>query len=266
MQLEKRKIPLICFGGVSGMQPPKVLGAAGLVAHRRQLCARSPSSAFISSWPSRVMRSTRARGLGRGQDVKCSTASLMPCARPAALVAMVLPVAVAPLAHSILGSALTSMKQAVPAAWQGCPRVLPAPASRSRYCCPRAAHCLQRGAFATLMRLGRLGPRRPSALIKVLAALPARVGGSGPIGCPRGDVAPRCAPGGEEEEAAAVLAALPGRAWLGGLVGCRDLGTVATGSASSHWWGVACAHCAGTCSPCGIVRQHGRTGAPKNHS
>lgn len=99
-------------------------------------------------------------------------------------------VAMAPLACSVLGSALASMKEAVPAAWQGCPPVLPALARRSH--CPWAACCLQRGDFPALMRLGRLGLSSPSALIKVLAALPGRVGGLGPVGCPVGATAARC--------------------------------------------------------------------------
>lgn len=119
-------------------------------------------------------------------------------ARPAAsagmapLVAWHHLVAMAPLAHSVLSSALVSMKQAVPTAWQGCPQVLRALAGRS--CWPWAARCLQRGAFPVLMRLGRLGQSSPSALIKVLAVLPGRVGGLGPIGCSAGDTVSRCAP------------------------------------------------------------------------
>lgn len=112
----------------------------------------------------------------------------------APLVAVALLVATAPLAQ-VLCSALASMKQAVPAAWQCCPQQLPAPAGRS--CCPQAACCLRSGAFPTLMRLGRLGPSSPSALIKVLVALPGGVGGSGPISRPAGDATSRCSPSGQ---------------------------------------------------------------------
>lgn len=98
-----------------------------------------------------------------------------PCARPAASAGTAPPVAMVPLACSVLGSACASTKQAVPTAWPGCPRVLPALASRSH--CPQAARCLQKGDFPALMRLGRLGLSSLSALIKVLAVLPGRVGG-----------------------------------------------------------------------------------------
>lgn len=60
-----------------------------------------------------------------------------------------------------------------------------------------------------------------------------------------------------------MLAALPGRAWLGGLVGCRDLGTVAT--AVRHLAGgvLPAPIVQGPAPPVVFVRQHGRMGAPK---
>lgn len=72
-----------------------------------------------------------------------------PCVRPAASVGMASPVALAPLAQP----SLASMKQAAPAVWQGCPRVLPALAGR--FCCPQAARDRRRGDFPLLMRSAR---------------------------------------------------------------------------------------------------------------
>lgn len=67
----KRKKPApVLFWGVSG-----VLKAMGLGVCRRQLHVCSPFSAFICSWPSRVMQG--ARSLHTSQDVKCSAALLV---------------------------------------------------------------------------------------------------------------------------------------------------------------------------------------------
>lgn len=78
---KKKKIPLALFWGERGMRPPpRVLGA-----HRSQPRACSPSSAFICSCPSRVMRGAHARGLGRSWDVGCGAASLVALRAPGCL-------------------------------------------------------------------------------------------------------------------------------------------------------------------------------------
>lgn len=133
VQLEPPPLPPgSALGG--DLKAARGAGAAGLVqgdgseVPKRQSGVYSSSSAFICSWPSRAMRSMRARsGIGRSWVVKSSAASnswpseaeCQPCL-PASE-GMAAPEAGALLARGGLSPAFASasMKQAVPAAWWG---------------------------------------------------------------------------------------------------------------------------------------------------
>lgn len=78
----KNKPTLCCIWGRAGCGPFPCAGRGEPDVHRRQPCTHSPSSAFICSCPSRVMRGTCARSLGRSWDVKCGTALLLALRAP----------------------------------------------------------------------------------------------------------------------------------------------------------------------------------------
>lgn len=214
---------------------------------KRQSGVYSSSSAFICSWPSRAMRSMRARsGIGRSWDVKSSAASnswpseaeCQPCL-PASE-SMAVPVARALLARGGLSPAFASasMKQAVPAAWWGL--AADVACTRMQLLLPGGSLLPAEDDCPVLTSSRRLLPNGPSALIKVLAVLPCREGGAQDTSAARWQTQlPGVLRAGREveEEEAVLPPALPGRGQSEGSRGVRGAG---------GQWLLWCAPLAGT--------------------